>query len=99
MFTRVCYGRRNYAYNYSEFICDSADDIGFLPTNVKKVNGTTCAIGSRAFIPDSSITYILDNKNNWVQIATSSGSGTINVADITATDRDFNNYFDLNGGE
>lgn len=63
--SRIKYGGvRGKALNYSEFLCDGIEDLENLPTNIKKTDDfPTCAIGSRAFIGDS--TYMLFPSEGW----------------------------------
>lgn len=96
MITRLKYGGDGLPYNYSEFICDSMDDIENLPTS--SAGGLTydvCSVGSKAYIVNDSSTHILNNQDEWVQYTGSdaswsgriSNSGTNSVGKIaTATD-------------
>ena len=50
--------------NYSEFLCDSIEDINMLPTNSISTNiYNTCSIGSIAYV--NGIKYILNNNSIW----------------------------------
>lgn len=70
MWTRICYGKRDMPFNYSEFICDTEEDLDNLPTNEKKnVNGSStqsCSVGSQATIVQPKKVYVLNNNNEWV---------------------------------
>ena len=71
MWSVLCYGKKNGAFNYCEFICDSESDLPDLPTNEKsiKINSSyisNCAIGSKAIITDVRKLYVLNNQNEWV---------------------------------
>ena len=58
-------------YNLKEFVVDVFDDI-------KKINTRELAVGSTAFVIDTSETYMLNSKKEWIKITIkSSGSGTI----------------------
>lgn len=80
MFVRIIYGLRNGAFNYSEFLCDTEDDLENLPTNIaegyadgKKI--PTCAIGSVANVIEGGKVYILSNENEWTYWTTRGGGG------------------------
>ena len=50
--------------NYSEFLCDSIEDITLLPTNINNTNTYgICSIGSIAYV--NGIKYILNNSGVW----------------------------------
>ena len=70
MWTRICYGKQDMPFNYSEFICDTEDDLNNLPTNKKRgVDNSTvppCSVGSQATIVEPKKVYILNNNNEWV---------------------------------
>lgn len=86
MYTRICYGKRDMSYNYSEFICDYESDIQNLPTSKNKgKDGVTCSIGSKALVIDSKKIYILNNSNEWKEfldykIQSSVGGDSVDVA-------------------
>ena len=69
MWFKIVYGKNGMPYNYSEFICDTDDDIATLPTNVNptKTNEpcSTCSIGSKAFVIESKFLYMLNNEGKW----------------------------------
>lgn len=83
MYTRVVYGRRNGAYNYSEFVIDTEADLVNLPTT--KQDGVTegqrynpCSVGSKAYVADFRKSYILNNNDEWkvfINYAYQGGSG------------------------
>ena len=53
--------------NYSEFLCDSIEDINMLPTNIISSNiYNTCSIGSIAYV--NGIKYILNNSGVWEEL-------------------------------
>lgn len=67
MYTRICYGKRDMLYNYSEFVCDTVDDIENLPTTRKKgIDKATCSVGSKVLVIETKETYILNNSDVWV---------------------------------
>lgn len=97
MYTRVCYGKRDMLFNYSEFICDYESDIQNLPTS-KKVgtDGVVCSVGSKALILDTKKLYILTNQDEWkefldykTQVSVSGDAVEIATAD------EINNYLDI----
>lgn len=70
MYSRLCYGKRDYPFNYCEFICDSISDLADLPTNEDMGTGrdkAKCAIGSKAHVLQNKKMYILNNSNEWVE--------------------------------
>lgn len=57
-------------YNLKEFVVDVFDDI-------EKINTRELAVGSTAFVIDTSETYMLNSKKEWIKVTVSSGSGGI----------------------
>lgn len=47
-------------YNLKDFVCDTENDIQYLPTD--------CLMGSTAFIIATSEAYMLNSKKEWVKI-------------------------------
>lgn len=72
----MCYGKQDYPFNYSEFICDNNSDIATLPTNQNSSDGMNCAFGSSATCINGD-KYIL-MKNGWVKFGSSSGENNNN---------------------
>lgn len=70
MYQRICFGAANHLYNYSEFICDTEADIADLPTFKKKMSdGSNCCAGSQALVLDTQKKYVLNNQDEWIEIA------------------------------
>lgn len=68
MIARLCYGKKDYPFNYSEFICDDESDLVNLPTNKKKfTDKLTCSVGSKALVVETSDMYILSPNNEWIK--------------------------------
>lgn len=69
MWTRLCYGKKDKPFNYSEFICDSKEDLIELPTNKSPSNVNknilSCSIGSIALCISEKQFFILNNVNEW----------------------------------
>lgn len=53
-------------YNLKEFVVDVFDDI-------EKINTRELAVGSTAFVIDTSETYMLNSKKEWIKVTVSSG--------------------------
>ena len=95
MWTRICYGKQDMPFNYSEFICDTEDDLDSLPTNEKYTGKNpmlvSCAIGSEAIVVNSRTKYILNNDNKWellidyVSTGGSESGSNILTESLTAT--------------
>lgn len=90
-YERIVYGLQNGAFNYSEFVCDTEEDISKLPTSTKKgiLNNKTfevCSIGSTADVVESGKVYILSNENEWVFFKTRNpdGSKSINIIQLSS---------------
>lgn len=64
---RLCYGKQDYPFNYSEFIIDNEDDIENLPTNKTSPDGLTCCFGSPALSVDDGEIYVLTT-NGWTKV-------------------------------
>jgi len=47
-------------YNLKDFVCDTAEDIEYLPTD--------CLMGSTAFVIATSEAYMLNSTGKWVKI-------------------------------
>lgn len=94
MYTRICYGKKDMLFNYSEFICDTESDILNLPTS--KRNGTeyaTCSPGSKALVLETKKLYVLANNDRWIEVLdyTNTHSGSIDVATVDEA----NNYLEI----
>lgn len=57
-------------YNLKEFVVDIFDDI-------EKINTRELAVGSTAFVIDTSETYMLNSKKEWIKVTVSSSGGGI----------------------
>lgn len=60
--------RGQIAYGHKEFIVDFTSDVSSLPTD--------CAVGSTAFVIETSQYYMLNNQKMWIKVNLASGSGT-----------------------
>ena len=87
MYTRICYGKRDTLFNYSEFVCDSVSDIQNLPTSKKHGSEyATCSPGSKALILENKKLYILSNDDKWVEFLDYTlSTGCIDVATVNET--------------
>lgn len=92
MYTIIKYGGDGKPYNYTEFLCDSADDVATLPVTTK--GSTGCAIGSKAYISSTGDVYILNNSNTWAAVSSSSSGSEID-SDSIATLNEVTNYLNL----
>ena len=54
-------------YNLKEFTVDTYDDI-------KKINTTQLAIGSVVFVIDTSTSYMLNSKRQWIEVDLGGGN-------------------------
>lgn len=98
MWSRIVYGKKDFPFNYSEFICDIENDIATLPTNKQSgtVKSETCSIGSKAFVIDTKSLYMLNNKNEWKLIRDISVSGDGGSANIDfATPEELSRFLDI----
>lgn len=84
MWSRIVYKKKDFPFNYSEFICDIENDIATLPTNKQSdsVKLETCSISSKAFVIDTKSLYMLNNQNEWKLIRDISTSGGGSLANI-----------------
>ena len=67
------------AYEVAEFVCDSASDLGSLPTLTQKsADGKymPCAAGSVAKVLDEKSIYILNNNSQWTLFKIVGGGGS-----------------------
>lgn len=71
MFTLVSYGYQWRPFNYSEFTCDSEDDVKLLPTTKDKA----CSLGSKAYVPSTGHTYVLVSGDKWIIDECADGGG------------------------
>ena len=79
---RLCYGKQDYPFNYSEFIIDNEDDIENLPTNKTSPDGLTCCFGSPALSVDDGEIYVLTT-NGWTKVGGGeSEKSTTNAAQV-----------------
>ena len=90
MIVRIRYGGRDNPFNYSNFVCDTMNDINDLPTNKKTgENGLeTCSIGSKAIVIENREQYILNGNNEWKLLKnykSQSGGGSNLEIDTTLT--------------
>ena len=98
MWSRIIYGKKDFPFNYSEFICDIESDIATLPTNKRSdtVKSEPCSIGSKAFVIETKSLYMLNNQNEWKLIRNISTSGDGGSANIDfATPEEFYEYLDI----
>lgn len=88
MWTRICYGKKDMPFNYSEFICDTEDDLDSLPTNEKYDGGlkATCSIGSIATVIEPRKKYILNNQNKWEVLLNFVSTGSSDDTDTSSLD-------------
>ena len=70
MFSTVHSPDNRSAYGIKKFVCDAESDIANLPI--------TCAVGSTAFVIDTSNEYMLNHQGQWKKVQTNgSSSGDI----------------------
>lgn len=62
----VAFAANGQAYGYLELVCDSKDDLGYLPTAKNEI-----AVGSKCTCLRNGVVYILSNARKWIV----SGSG------------------------
>lgn len=97
MWTRLCYGKKDKPFNYSEFICDSIRDLIELPTNKKPSNINKnilpCATGSIALAIEEKQFFILNNMNEW-KLFKDNNSSEISDIDI-ATISELEDYLNI----
>lgn len=102
MWKRIGYGKENFPYNYSEFLCDSESDIANLPTSKKDSDAEdgiipNCSPGSKAIVVETKKVYILNNADEWVYLydcgGNGGGGGTISV-DV-ATPEETKTFLDI----
>lgn len=77
---RIGYGDKYKSPDYSEYICDTEDDLELLPTSetesiVNLVVHPKCSIGSQATVISTHTVYILNTQNVWTKFITYASSG------------------------
>jgi hypothetical protein len=65
----VSYATNGQVYGYVELICDTTEDLSYLPTSKAEI-----AVGSRVTVAETGAVYVLNNVRRWVQIGSNDGS-------------------------
>ena len=62
-YSYTAFNTEGYAYGYAELVCDTLDDIDYLPTAQNEI-----AIGSTCLCLGNGKTYILSNERTWTEL-------------------------------
>lgn len=91
---------QNCNYNVFTFVVDTVAELDKLPTTNTKgkdnlANVSSCAVGSRAIVTETSDRYILNGEQNkWIKAKSSSGGGGGGSSESWATEEDIDKMFE-----